>query len=525
MTAVGQEPHSGAVADLGGLLNAVPDAVLALGVDGEVLFANAKASELFADLAFNFELPALSIGHADVVEITLDRGAETRIAEMRQSRAMWRGEPVHLVMLRDVTEQRRLEARVRQNERLALIGRIAAEVAHEVNNPAAFIQGNLELLLADLGAGGVRAADEQRELLQDSLAGVRRIAGIVDDLRTFSRTGGEDVEQVDLAKVTADACRMLGNRARSAAQLDLDLEPVPAITGRRARLMQVVTNVLVNALQAVEGRPPAERRVRVTTRALPKWVRIGVQDNGVGMPDAVRQRVFEPFFTTKGPAEGTGIGLAVCVEIVRAHGGEIRIESREGIGTRVDIDIPLETGLLPAEPAPRSPAAAQPSERRRVLVVDDEESVLACYRRVLAPQFEVGLARDGLTALRMIREGPSFDVLVCDVTMPKLDGPSLYAVVIEELPEYRGRFLFATGGALSASARDFLTDGGVEVLHKPFGVEVLREAVHRLAEAGPPGGSPADRHARPDPHPHGPEALHRLPIEPDSDVVERKHDP
>ena len=478
---MGDEPGS-VIEDLGGLLDAVPDAVLALAHDGEVLFANAAARELFADLSSKFEIPPVGLGQPEVTEIAVERAGTTRLTEMRQSRATWRGEQVHLVILRDVTEQRQLQARVQQNERLALIGRIAAEVAHEINNPAAFIQVNLELLREEVERSSSSDRGPLHELVHDSLAGVQRIARIVDDLRRFSRAPADEVEEVDLPSLVRDACRMLVTKIRSGAEVELDLQPVPSRAGRPGRLLQVVTNLVVNALQAVETRPVAEARVRVSTRAAGDDVLLVVEDNGVGMAPETRRRAFDPFFTTKSPARGTGLGLAMCAEIVGSHRGTIAIDSEEGSGTRVEVRIPRDTGLVAnREPVANHPVRAPEPGRPRVLIIDDEPSIRASLRRALERQFEVQTAEDGDAGRAAIDRDPPFDVIVCDLIMPGLDGPGLYEHVRRTRPELCARFLFASGGSVTEREREFVTREGIRLLHKPFSLREFREAVTAMA--------------------------------------------
>ena len=474
------------VEDLGGLLDAVPDAVLALAGDGEVLFANAKARDLFSDLDFSFEIPAMGLGRTDVVEVVIERRGETRRAEMQQELAMLRGEEVHVVTLRDVTEQRQLEARLQQNERLALIGRIAAEVAHEINNPAAFIRVNLELLREALPVGS-SLAEEIDPLAVDSLRGVDRVAAIVEDLRRFARVGSDDVESVEVSTVVRDACKLLVTNVRAGADVVTELEALPTIPGRRGRLLQVVTNLVVNALHAVETLPYEERRVRVATTAEAACVRLKVEDNGIGMTEEVQRRAFDPFFTTKGAERGTGLGLAMCAEIVKSHRGQIRVHSEVGKGTRIEVELPFENGLKPAErgAAPSTPEI-RPAvfNRLRALVVDDEPTLLVGFAKALARQFDVDVAEDGLAALDKIRSGVEYDVVVCDLTMPRLDGPGLYQQVCDEHPEYASRFIIATGAALTEKTAEFIRRDGLEVLHKPFGLADLREAASRIALRG-----------------------------------------
>ncbi len=242
---------------------------------------------------------------------------------------------------RDAEAQRALAARLVHAERLAVAGTLAAGVAHEVNNPLAAVSSLVQL------ARERTTAPADRALLDDALAQVDRVARALRDLLDVARARPPARAPVDLNAVVRDVARLVGHDARSRGlDLELDLAPdLPPVEGDAGALQQVVLNLLLNARDAVEGRP--RRRVEVTTRAptppgggRPPAVVLAVRDDGPGLDPAVRGRLFEPFVTTKGADRGTGLGLAVCRDLVRAHGGRLALDDAQGGGCVAQVELP-----------------------------------------------------------------------------------------------------------------------------------------------------------------------------------------
>lgn len=223
-------------------------------------------------------------------------------------------------------------------DRLALVGTLAAGVAHEINNPLAYLGANLGWIRGELERGG-RHEPALVAAIAEAEDGAARIASIVSDLRTFSRED-ETRTEVDLRQVVEDAIRLAGHEVRHAARLDRELAAVPGVIGNRMRLGQVVLNLVVNAAQAFPGGAEVPRIVVRTRRDEAGNAVVEVEDNGAGVPEEIRHRIFDPFFSTKPVGVGTGLGLSVCTGIVGAHGGTLAHEHRQGGGSVFRVTIP-----------------------------------------------------------------------------------------------------------------------------------------------------------------------------------------
>ena len=247
-----------------------------------------------------------------------------------------------LVALEQLAESERLRRRAEseraQVDRLVLVGQLASGVAHEVNNPLAFVKSNLHYLDQELRGdeGRQLAAEELHALLDETRQGVLRIEQITADLRRFSREGGEGEEQGSPLEAMEEARRLASVRLRSLGEVVLDVPPaLPRVRLGQRHLLQVLLNLLLNAADAVEEAVPSRRaRILVRARRQQGDVRLEVEDNGAGIPQQVLPRLFEPFFTTKPPGKGTGLGLALCREYVSRAGGTLVAENRSEGGAR-----------------------------------------------------------------------------------------------------------------------------------------------------------------------------------------------
>jgi two-component system NtrC family sensor kinase len=253
------------------------------------------------------------------------------------------GEPAVLAMLLDLRKRKQMEAQLVLADRLASLGRLAASVGHEINNPLAYLLGNIELLERELGAAD-GLDDRTRKGVLERLAvlqeGALRVRDIVRDLKTLTSGEPEKVEGAELHRVLDICVHMAEREILQRAKLRRDYSERVSIAASEQRLGQVFLNLLINAAESINQGGPDENEVQVISRLLPPdQVEVLVCDTGDGIPPSLRDRVFEPFFTTKS-VQGTGLGLAICHSLVTAMGGTITIEPREPRGTCFRVVLP-----------------------------------------------------------------------------------------------------------------------------------------------------------------------------------------
>jgi two-component system, NtrC family, sensor kinase len=256
------------------------------------------------------------------------------------------------VMMRDITQQRENELRLRLNERMAAIGMLAAGVAHEINNPLAFVSSNLNFIDTELRRAVLPSADmsELKEAIADAREGAERMRIIVQSLKALSRGDSITTQPVDLNEVLENSVHLAWSRLRSKGRLVRDYGELSLVQGNSVQLSQVFVNLLINAAQAL-SKTGGEIRL-VTRMHSPERVLVEVHDNGCGIAAEHLDRIFEPFFTTKPVGEGTGLGLSISHDIIRGLGGELSVSSTLDVGTTFRILLPATPGELGTEPLP-----------------------------------------------------------------------------------------------------------------------------------------------------------------------------
>ncbi|MFW6049828.1 MAG: hybrid sensor histidine kinase/response regulator [Myxococcota bacterium] len=406
------------------------------------------------------------------------------------------GEPANLVVVRDVTDRKRLQQQLMLADRMASLGTLAAGVAHEVNNPLAYAHISLHTLARHLNelkvgeAAGAQRLGAMKEALAAAQHGVDRVRTIVGDLRTFSRPDDESVVPVDVHRVLESAISMAAQELRHRARLVRDYDEVPRVLANDARLGQVFLNLLVNAAQAMREERRSRNVIRLQTHAEPNGnVTVEVIDNGPGIPPEILEHVFAPFVTTKPSGVGTGLGLSICHRIVTRLGGQIGVESAPDRGTTVRVTLPPAEAVPESSSDSSSDRSLAPAEgtgpRGRVLVVDDEPVLLRTLESLLAPRHEVVTAGSGRSALELLTEDGDFDLILCDLMMNGVTGMDVYEKLKRSRPGLERRIVFMTGGAFTSTTRRFLAQVDNPCLDKPFAVEDVLDLVRRqLASAG-----------------------------------------
>jgi PAS domain S-box-containing protein len=370
------------------------------------------------------------------------------------------------------------ESRLVAAERLASMGRLAAGVAHEINNPLAWVMSNLEVAMDRVRRGP--PDPEMEELIVESRMGAERVRDIVRDLRVFARSEAESGGGCDPVAVARASLSMTRNELRHRAQVEAHLEASPAVAIPERQLGQVLVNLLMNAAQAIGEGAAGENRIRVAVHADGEGVAVEVRDSGCGMAPAVRERIFEPFFTTK-PGEGMGLGLALCQTMVQEAGGRIDVESEPGKGSTFRVWLPPCVEATTPPPGAVAPAVTPaplhlPGERRRLLLVDDEPLVGKTVARAL-PEHDVDYVPDAREALERLHRGARYDALICDLMMPEMTGMELAQRLADERHELARRMVFLTGGAFTDRARAFVALTRAPVVEKPFEQALLKECV------------------------------------------------
>ncbi|MBI5509738.1 MAG: hybrid sensor histidine kinase/response regulator [Deltaproteobacteria bacterium] len=387
------------------------------------------------------------------------------------------------------TEQRdRAESALVEAERLAALGRLAAGVGHEVNNPLTYLQLSLEEIHERLAAAD--PPTQVQEPLDNARDAAERIRKVVERLHAYSKR--RDLRgSVDVKDAVKSALRVAGPRLRQLARVELCVEACPAVWGDESRLVQAVVNLLVNAAQAVEG---AERPALVEVRCAPDAagnVVVAVHDNGVGISPEDLRRVTEPYFTTRAESGGLGLGLFVTRGIADAHGGRLELESERGIGTRVRLVLPpapidhappaVPTAADAASPVGGLGAAATPSAPRpHVLLIEDEPALARTLARALARRFDVTTTASARDALARLGSG-GFAAVICDLMLPGMSGMAFADRLAEVDPSLRARTIFITGGAVTTAATEFLDRADVDWMEKPLKLAELDARLSALA--------------------------------------------
>jgi two-component system NtrC family sensor kinase len=427
-------------------------------------------------------------------------------AELRSRAYEAEGRKLYVTFVRDVSativrEQELSDAYQTLNEaelqllhtsRLAALGQLATGIAHEVNNPAATLLSCQEALLEDLAqvrsivVDGTCPAPTHHSLedlitnaqsaVKDSLESIHRIASVVNNLRGYAAIDAQAISQVDVNDVVHVALSLARPELKAVRSVRVSLRAHRTLPADHSKLGQVVVNLLLNAAYAVRNTRDSE--LLVETEDNGGGIVIRVSDNGEGIPLSLRSRVFDPFFTTKPASVGTGLGLSVATDIVTKHRGHLSLADSVLGGSSFEVYIPCDTGF---SFRPTAPTKELPARTCRVLIVDDEPTLVRAYRRLLSKSHQVVGAFGGDEALAILARDDDFDLILCDLMMPRVDGAAVYRHLLRWQPHLVPQLLFCTGGPTTPECRQFLAETQVDVVIKPVTQEVLLEWVRRKA--------------------------------------------
>ncbi|HEY5957885.1 MAG TPA: response regulator [Polyangiaceae bacterium] len=462
-----------------------------------------------------------------MIAIALTSGASSK--ELTMLRADGGGFPANVVLtriesngqlmilatLRDESEKRRLEATLAQSDRLASMGILAASLAHELNNPLAYVQYSLESLEQDLPpllalvkrcATALRSRVVEQEFLQivedasllgsdrlsdmvacagDALEGTRRMKAMTRGLGMFSRIDSAEQADFEVNNALESAVSLASNEISQRAIVVKDYASTPVVFGSEGKLSQVFLNLLVNAAQAIdEGAVSANRiTLRIWQDAANAYIEIS--DTGKGIAPSDLERIFEPFYTTKRPGGGTGLGLAICRSIVAEFGGTLSVSSRLSEGTRFELRLPRARDDRESVTRQLLSQCQKdvPVIRGRVLIVDDEEMLRKSMERLLEKDHDVVSVASAEAAQALLEDDPAFDAIVCDLMMSGMSGMALHEWLSVRDPTLANQVVFVTGGAFTPRASQYLAKVTNVTLEKPFDRETLKRIVASLVRS------------------------------------------
>jgi len=382
-------------------------------------------------------------------------------------------------LVRDVSERKRMDDRSRdlyqqllQAEKMAALGQTISGVAHELNNPLATILSWAERLAEKTMDQGTRRGVEV------ILGEADRAARIVRNLLTFARKRQSTRAMIDINEVVLEtlSLRAYEQRVTNIEVVTALASGLPQVFADAHQIQQVLLNLVINAEQAmVSAHGRGAIVIRTWHDAERDAVALEVGDDGPGVPEEAKSKIFDPFFTTKEVGKGTGLGLTVAYAIVQEHGGRIRVETPPR-GAAFVVELPVSGETPTSHPRPGAPSM-EAVKGASVLLVEDETALAAAVVEALSDAgLNVDHAGDGEEALARVRQ-KTYDVVICDLKMPRVDGMTLYRAIAAATPALARRVIFVTGDVAGTDAERFLDDSGCPWLAKPFRLGDLLRAV------------------------------------------------
>jgi len=411
------------------LLESAPEAIVTSGADGRIVLVNSNTEQMFgynrqelAGAPLELLVPAgtAEIQKARPEELTGRRkdGSEFPV-EVSVSVAEANGELLTLALITDVTDRKRIEAQLRETQKLESAGLLAGGVAHDFNNLLTAILGNASLLSEQVSA-------EAQPLVDTVISGAQKAALVARQLLAYAGKGKFEIVDLDLSSLVRENAALIRASIPKRIEIQLDLESnLPRVHADAGQLQQVIMNLVINGAEAIGENAgvitvstATEQLTDHTSLAGGRYVRVTVTDTGCGMDDVTKDRIFDPFFTTK--TYGRGLGLSAVLGIVRSCAATIAIESAPGRGTTFRLLFPAVETALPSPAPQRQETGARTGT---VLVVDDEDGVRSFTSAALQRSgYRVLEASHGRQALDLLRNNGKVDIVLLDLTMPVMSG-------------------------------------------------------------------------------------------------------
>ena len=402
-------------------------------------------------------------------------GLEQRVAERT---AMLEQQTQRLQQ--EMAERQRMQEALFEREKLASLGLLLANIAHELNNPLAVALMEIDNLTE---TGPDNAAPEPLTPLRQA---VERCKQVVQSFLALARQQPATRQPVALHTLI-DNVLILLRHALEADGILVQLclaDDLPLLQADTDQLHHVLANLIANAHQALRhSESPRHLTLTTAVNAEGTQVTLEVTDTGPGIPADLQRRLFEPFFTTRPQEGGSGLGLALCRTVIEGHGGSIHLRSQVGQGTTVHIILPVASAVNPSPAPPAVVEAPAPPRRGRVLIIDDEPGIQRALRHLLQRSgHEMTVVANGYEGLAALQEH-EYEVILCDMRMPGLDGPGFYRELERSAPHLLARLVFLTGDVLSPEVQAFFAQVDCLRLAKPFQAREVRQCIQQVLGA------------------------------------------
>jgi PAS domain S-box-containing protein len=389
-----------------------------------------------------------------------------------------------LLAIEDVTERKRLEAQLRQAQRMEAVGSLAGGIAHDFNNLLMAIQGNTSLMLLDTDT-----IHPHHKKLKNIQSCIQSGAELTRQLLGFAGGGKYEPKPTNLNEIVKRATRMLGLTKKQVKIHTKYQKDIWTIEADQGQIVQVLLNIYMNAYQAMPGGGNLYLQTENVTldedyvepsNAKPgKYVKISITDTGLGMEEATHERIFDPFFTTKDTGKGAGFGLPSAYGIIKNHGGIINVFSEKGEGTTFDIYLPaLENKVTKQQELPGKALKG----KENVLLVDDEDMIIDVGQEMLkALGHGVFTARSGREAIEVYEANKDkIDIVILDMIMPEMGGGEVFDRMKEINPNIK--VLLSTGYSIDGQAKEILARGCLGFMQKPFSLRDLSQKLREILD-------------------------------------------